>query len=155
VILVSHDRALLRASCDDFVLVANGKADVFDGDLDDYKQWLVSQKISNTNSSPMLAAGAVANNTYAQQKQERQARIAARRPLVKETDSIEKQLEKYNNEKAKFDARASEPSLYDIENKAELQNTLKRQAELINLIDAAEMRWLELHEMLETLPELN
>ena len=155
VILVSHDRALLRASCDDFVLVANASVTPFDGDLDDYKQWLASQTTANTSTAPILGTGALANNTYAQQKQYRQARILARRPLMKETDSIEKQLEKYTSEKAKLDTRLAEPSLYAIENKAELQKLVKCQAELSHLIDEAEMRWLELHEQLEALPEIN
>ena len=45
VVLVSHDRALLRASCDKFVLVAGGKADTFDGDLGDYKTWLDNERL--------------------------------------------------------------------------------------------------------------
>lgn len=164
VILVSHDRALLRATCDKFVLVAHAKAEAFDGDLDDYKDWLGLQK--NTQKSTLINSDALqANtsepskapnlNTYAQNKAERQARIVARRPLLKETEQIEKNLEKFNLEKSALDARAGESSLYEIENKIELQTLLKRQAELASLIDAAEMRWLELHEQLECLPEIN
>ena len=159
VILVSHDRALLRASCDNFVLVANGQVTPFDGDLDDYKQWLASQKAVNISAAPLLAFEAGQENkntnTYAQQKQERQARIVARRPLIKETEVLEKKLEKHSIEKIKLDERAQEAALYDIENKTELQNLLKRQAELNSLIENAELRWLELHEQLETLPEIN
>ena len=159
VILVSHDRALLRATCDNFVLVAHGVAEAFDGDLDDYKNWLATQKSGqkseNANPSPLLASGASANNSYAQQKQERQARILQRRPLLKETEQCEKQLEKLNQEKTQLDARAGEADLYENQHKMELQVLLKRQAELANSIDTAEMRWLELHEMLETLPEIN
>ena len=158
VILVSHDRALLRASCDNFVLVANSSVTPFDGDLDDYKNWLTSQKTGNTNLAPTLVAGAAQENkntnTYAQNKAERQARILARRPLIKETEMLEKQIEKLNIEKATLNARAQEATLYDVENKAELQLLLKRQAELNDAIDAAEMRWLQLHEQLEVLPEV-
>jgi ATP-binding cassette subfamily F protein 3 len=161
VILVSHDRALLRATCDKFVLVAHGKAEAFDGDLEDYKNWLELQKtmlkttIINNDSleankeEPSRASNL---NTYAQNKAERHARIVARRPLLKETEQIEKELEKFNDEKSGLDARAAESSLYEIENKNELQTLLKRQAELASLIDTAEMRWLELHEQLEYLP---
>jgi ATP-binding cassette subfamily F protein 3 len=165
VILVSHDRALLRASCDKFVLVAHGKAEAFDGDLEDYKVWLESQKILQKNSQKtenndalqtnVHAPSRVSKNTYIQSKTERQARILQRRPLLKETEQIEKNLEKINKEKVGLDVRASETTLYEAENKAELQNLLKRQAELANLIDEAELRWLELHEQLETLPEIN
>ncbi len=158
VILVSHDRALLRATCDQFVLVANGKAEAFDGDLDDYKVWLASQKSEQSalpETAPILASRASGLNAYAQNKAERQARIAARRPLLKETEQIEKKLEKWQQEKAALDARAGEPSLYDAENKGELQTLLKRQAELGSQIDEAEVRWLELHEQLEAYPEIN
>lgn len=160
VILVSHDRALLRATCDQFVLVANGKAGAFDGDLDDYKNWLATQKSTVFNRDALeanLGAPSRASNlnTYAQNKAERQARIVARRPILKETEQIEKNLEKFNLEKSALDNRAAESSLYEIANKTELQTLLKRQAELANLIELAEMRWLELHEQLECLPEIN
>jgi ATP-binding cassette subfamily F protein 3 len=158
VILVSHDRALLRATCDQFVLVANGKAEAFDGDLEDYKLWLASQKgeqNASLGAAPILASRVGVVNTYAQNKAERQARIVARRPLLKETEQLEKNLEKFQHEKTVLDARAGEPSLYDAENKEELQSLLKRQAVLSGLIDDAELRWLELHEQLECLPEIN
>ncbi|MBX9675097.1 MAG: ATP-binding cassette domain-containing protein [Methylotenera sp.] len=151
VILVSHDRALLRATCDNFVLVANGVAEAFDGDLDDYKDWLANNK---TQTNTVNIETAVKKNDYAQSKAERQARIVARRPLVKETEQIEKSLEKLNAEKTTLDARASEGSLYDANNKSELQQLLKRQAELSSAIDTAEMRWLELHEQLEAMADV-
>ena len=166
VILVSHDRALLRASCDNFVLVANGKVTPFDGDLDDYKNWLNSQKqqdikidalqanIHAASKPAQIGSQTNTKNNYAQQKQDRQARIVQRRPLLKETEQIEKNLEKYNAEKASLDTRAGDADLYDQQNKAELQVLLKRQAELSSAIDEAEMRWLELHEQLEDLPEI-
>jgi ATP-binding cassette, subfamily F, member 3 len=160
VILVSHDRALLRATCDKFVLVAHSKAEAFDGDLEDYKDWLNSQKVTNINNDALKTSveepyKIPSLNLYAKNKAERQARIVARRPLLKETEKLEKDLEKFNHEKSALDARAAESSLYDIEQKMELQTLLKRQAELASLIDSAEMRWLELHEQLECLPEIN
>lgn len=151
VILVSHDRALLRATCDNFMLVANGVAEAFDGDLDDYKDWLANNK---TQTNTANVENAVKKNDYAQSKADRQARIVVRRPLVKETEEIEKSLEKLNAEKNSLDARASESSLYDADNKTELQQLLKRQAALSSAIDRAEMRWLEIHEQLEDLPEI-
>jgi ATP-binding cassette, subfamily F, member 3 len=135
--------------------------------LEDYKLWLATQK-GDQNASPEAApvlasrAGQInknvntyAPNKYLQSKADRQAWILLRRPLLKETEQLEKNLEKLNQEKTILDARAGETTLYDIENKEELQRLLKRQAELANLIDHAEMRWLELHEQLECLPEIN
>ncbi len=155
VILVSHDRALLRATCDNFILVAHGAAEAFDGDLDDYKDWLATQKAGNANPAPLLAFEPVANNSYARNKAERQARISARRPLLKECGQIEAHLEKWNAEKAHIDSRLNEPQLYENADKAELQNLLKKQAELTQNIEEAELRWLMIHEELEVLPEIN
>jgi ATP-binding cassette, subfamily F, member 3 len=159
VILVSHDRALLRATCDNFVLVAHGVAEAFDGDLDDYKNWLATQKsgqkAENATPAPLLASRAGSANTYAQQKQERQTRINERRPLLKECSQIEAHLEKWNTEKTHIDTRLNEPQLYENADKTELQNLLKKQAELTQHIEDAELRWLTIHEELEALPEIN
>ncbi len=157
VVLVSHDRALLRASCDKFVLVAHGKAEAFDGDLDDYKLWLSTQKTAQSDimQANIHTPPRASKNDYAQQKQDRQARAVARRPLLKETERIEQNLEKLNLEKASLDRRASAAELYEQQNKEELQALLKRQAELTSAIDADEMRWLALHEQLEALTEIN
>ena len=159
VILVSHDRALLRATCDNFVLVAHGVAEAFDGDLDDYKNWLATQKAGNTAPAPLLAARAGQENkkpnTYAQNKAARQTRINERRPLLKECSQIEAHLEKWNTEKSHIDTRLNEPQLYENADKTELQNLLKKQAELTQNIEEAELRWLTIHEELEALPEIN
>ena len=87
--------------------------------------------------------------------QRRQARILARRPLLKECSQIEAHLEKWNTEKSHSDTRLNEPQLYESADKTELQQLLKKQAELTQLIEEAELRWLELHEQLEALPEIN
>ena len=153
VILVSHDRALLRASCDRFVLVANNKVTDFDGDLDDYKNWLASSKTlaNNTFNSSFEPKDSLKNNDYTQSKADRQALILLRRPMIKETEKIEKNLELYNVEKNRLDARAGESNLYETAYKDELQSLLKRQSELCKLIDEAESRWLQLHDELENL----
>ncbi len=152
VILVSHDRALLRASCDRFVLVAEGKAEVFDGDLDDYKDWLAAQKAQEVTAN--IAEKPAIKNDYAQNKADRQARIVARRPILKSLAQIDEALLKYQTEKQSLDASALDATLYELSRKAELQQHLKRQAELAALIEAAELEWLALHEALEALPEI-
>lgn len=153
VILVSHDRALLRSSCDRFVLVADGKAETFDGDLEDYKQWLASTKAQEHPSH--LIEKSVKKNDYAQNKADRQARIVARRPLLKAITQLDESLLTYQTEKQQLDSRALDASLYEADNKQELQQHLKRQAELTAMIEEAELRWLELHEALEALPEID
>ncbi len=150
VVMVSHDRAMLRATCDRFMLVADGRAEVFDGDLDDYKNWLAAQDKPNQPEKPPEKP--VSKNTYAQDKADRQARLAERRPLVKETGEIEKKLDGWQAEKHAIEQQLADPALYENASSSALQELLKRQGELAGKIETAEMRWLELQGQLEALP---
>jgi ATP-binding cassette subfamily F protein 3 len=156
VVLVSHDRSLLRATCDRFMLVADGVAQVFDGDLDDYRDWLAEQRIKErSNENAAEAKGTVVSpqkNDRARSKAERQERILQRRPLIKETEQLETKLATWQKEKHQCDERLSDPAVYSGSDKTELQSLLKRQAELAQNIEQAEERWLELHELLEAMP---
>jgi ATP-binding cassette subfamily F protein 3 len=157
VVIVSHDRAMLRATCDKFMLVAHGKAEVFEGDLDDYKDWLNQQKVAEkqkleTHFSAPFSANKV---DRAQSKAERQTRIAERRPLLKEVEQIETKMAKFEQEKTLLDDKLADSDLYMQSDKSILQNLLKRQAELTQELETAEIRWLELHEMLEALPAIS
>ena len=155
VILVSHDRALLRATCDEFILVADGKAVVFDSDLEGYSLWLTEQRLKEKQATQALANGKPNKNDRAVNKAERQARILERRPLMKELEQLELKISQWQAEKKICDDRLNESELYAATNKTELQNLLKKQAELADKIEVAEERWLELHELLEALPVLD
>lgn len=154
VILVSHDRALLRATCDQFLLVADGKAQPFDGDLEDYSQWLNEQRLKEKQIEQSQAPDKPNKNERAQNKAERQARIAERRPLLKELEQIERNMAQMQADKKTCDERLNDTELYSAADKTELQLLLKKQAELATKLETAEERWLELHELLEALPVL-
>ena len=158
VVLVSHDRALLRATCDRFVLVADGAAQAFDGDLEDYRDWLANQRSAEKAVEEKSAENGTAKSTQkidrAQSKAERQARIAERRPLIKETEQLETSMANWQKEKSQLDERLADPELYAAADKTQLQSLLKRQAELTQSIEQAEERWLEIHEQLEAMPAL-
>jgi ATP-binding cassette subfamily F protein 3 len=155
VILVSHDRALLRASCDQFILVADGKAEAFDGDLEDYSQWLNEQRLKEKQAAQSQAPDKPNKNDRAQSKAERQARIAERRPLLKELEQIERNMAQMQTDKKACDERLNDSELYNAPDKTELQQLLKTQAELAGSLETAEERWLELHEQLEAIPALD
>jgi len=155
VILVSHDRALLRATCDQFILVADGKAQAFDGDLEDYSQWLNEQRLKEKQAAQSQAPDKPNKNDRAQSKAERQARIAERRPLLKELEQIERNLAKMQADKETCDERLNDNALYTATDKTELQRLLKTQAELAGKLETAEERWLELHEQLEAMPAID
>lgn len=160
VILVSHDRALLRATCDQFKLVADGALSDFDGDLDDYKNWLATQKnapsaqsVAN-ESAQKIAQPTAKTNDWAAQKLLRQARMHERRPLLKEAAQLEQLLATLNQEKSVLDAQLAAPDFYQNPDKNLLQSSLKKQAELNQRIEETELRWLDCQEKLETLPEV-
>jgi len=152
VILVSHDRALLRATCDEFILVANGNAEAFDGDLEDYSLWLTAQRLKDKQATQIEIPDKLNKNDRALNKAQKQARILERRPLVKELELLELNIERWQGEKKTSDERLNDAELYATNDKAELQQLLKRQAELANQIEVSEERWLELHELLDALP---
>ncbi len=155
VILVSHDRALLRATCDQFVLVADGQAKDFDGDLEDYSQWLNEQRLKEKQQAQPEINGKSSKNDRAQNKADRQARIAERRPLIKELEQLEANISQWHTDKKVYDERLNDGALYTTSDKSELQDILKNQAELNQKIETAEERWLTLHEQLEAIPALD
>ncbi len=158
VVIVSHDRAMLRASCDKFLLVADGKASLFDGDLDDYRLWLETQKQAYQKAQ---AAEADANSETshkqlrAASKAERQARIVERRPLLKESEHLEQKMSAWQQQKSQVEQQLAEPDIYAVEQKALLQQLLLQQAELSQNINQAEERWLELQTELEAIPAID
>ncbi len=156
VIIVSHDRALLRATCDQFLLVTDGRVQEFDGDLDDYKQWLSNQKAQQKTAALEAKQDAPSRaSSYAQNKADRQARIAARRPIVKAIETAEVTLAKLHAEKNLLDTRAADNSLYEQSRRDELQTLLIRQAAVNDEIETLEMQWLDLQTQLEALPPVD
>jgi len=151
-VLVSHDRALLRSTCDRFILVTDGKSEVFDGDIEDYKDWLAQQQSEQKATEKAAEAKSENKNDRALNKAERQARLAERRPLIKASEKLEADLAKWQKEKTQIDEQLADPSLYGATDKSVLQNMLKRQAELTAAIEQAEEQWLELQEQLEAIP---
>jgi ATP-binding cassette subfamily F protein 3 len=150
VVVVSHDRHLLRTTCDELWLVADGRATPFDGDLDDYAAWLAKQRGVDRAAEPDKAVDKEARQAARLASEAaRKSAVAARRALSKEADKLEKQLAQWQAEKAKLDEQLADPALYG--DREKLTSLLKRQAELAGLIDPAELRWLEIHETLEGL----
>jgi ATP-binding cassette, subfamily F, member 3 len=154
VMLVSHDRALLRAVCDEFWLVGRGKIVPFDGDLDDYQRYLLDEakRLREEAKLEARADGAPAPEVappQAQRKQDAQLRqqLAARaKPLKRELEQAEKRMAELNKQKAMLEARlaASLPP-------AELAQAGKQLKALNDELHASEERWLALSGDLESL----
>lgn len=150
--MVSHDRTLLATCCEKFVLVAAGQAAVFDGDLDDYKQFLLNAAQAGEISSQSAPAK---QNSYHQQKAERQSRLAERRPLLKSLASLESQLAQLEKEKQSLQSKLADSDIYNVEHRETLQALLIAQAQNQKQLDAIEEQWLDVQEKLEALPDID
>jgi len=167
-VVVSHDRHLLRATTDEFIIVADGKLQPFDGDLDDYKNWLFKTKLGKgtealPGTAPAPAAKAVAAAPVpvaspAERKEqkrleaeERQRMAAQRKPLENRVKRLDEQMAKLSARKAAIDAELLDPAVYDAANKDRLKTLVADQAFAVRDLEAFEMEWLELQEQLEAL----
>lgn len=155
-VVVSHDRHLLRTCADELLLVADGKVTEFDGDLDDYAAWLATQRNAEKALEPDAAAE---KNERLQQradaKANRQSLLAQRRPLLKEIEQLDKKLAKWHEDKSALEAKFADPDFYVAVDRQKSEEMHIQAASLGEQIDEAEMRWLEVHEALEALPEVD
>jgi ATP-binding cassette subfamily F protein 3 len=147
-VVVSHDRHLLRATADRLLLVADGRVAEFDGDLDDYAAWLDARRVQRA-AATADPAKAGRRRDREQAASDRQTLLARRRPLQKEIETLERRLAEWQSEKAQLDARLADPASYAAGDKSALRAQIARQGELAQSIEQAEERWLLLHDELE------
>jgi ATP-binding cassette subfamily F protein 3 len=151
-VVVSHDRALLRTVCDGFVLVADGRAVEFDGDVDDYLAWLAARRAS-AGASAAVAAEANGREERRAQRElataERQARLAKRRPLVKEAERLEKTMAALEAEKRELEQKLGDAGFYANSPPADVHAASRRCADVAQELGKAEERWLEVQSELE------
>ncbi|WP_327439191.1 ATP-binding cassette domain-containing protein [Pseudomonas donghuensis] len=149
VLVVSHDRHLLKSTTDDFLLVADGKVETFDGDLDDYTRWLVEYRQRN---APVSSAPVNADKT--DKKAQRQAAAALRQQLAphkREADKLERELGSVHEQLAKVDASLGDSALYEAARKDELRDLLAQQAKLKVREGELEEAWMVALETLESM----
>ena len=149
VLVVSHDRHLLKSTTDNFYLVADGKVEEFDGDLEDYARWLVEYRQRNApvSSTPV-------NPDKTDKKAQRQAAAALRQQLAphkREADKLEAELGKLHEKLAKVDASLGDSDIYEPARKNELRDLLAEQARLKVREGELEEAWMEALEVLESM----
>ncbi len=156
VMLVSHDRALLREVCDEFWLVADGKVEPFDGDLDDYQKWLLdaSREIARAQKEAARGVPAAKAGSSNDRRDDRKAQAQAKkrlteqtRPLRKEVERLDSQLAALAIERGQLEVALASRALMPPE-MAERGRRLKIVNEEVELLEA---RWLELTEEIEAL----
>jgi len=151
VLVVSHDRHLLKSTTDEFLLVADGRVQGFDGDLDDYSRWLVdyrARQIPAGTSEP----GADKTDRRAQ----RQAAAALRQQLAphrREAEKLEKALGQLHEQLASVEAGLADAAIYEAGRKDELREQLAMQAKLKAREAGLEEQWMTALEQLEALEQ--
>jgi ATP-binding cassette, subfamily F, member 3 len=137
---------LLRATVDELWLVANGGLAPFDGDLDDYRDWVLARRrMEGAGTEPPADVAVPVVDRRAQKRTEAEARqrlADARRPLEKRIAAIERELEPLQREKTEIEAWLASTEAYDEANKARLQERVKRQGEVATRIATLEEDWL-------------
>ena len=150
-VVVSHDRHLIRSTTDDLYLVHGGKVEPFDGDLEDYQQWLTD--VQKQENQPEESAKDNANSAQARKDQKRrEAELRTQtQPLRKEIARLEKEMEKLNATLAAVEEKLGDSELYDQSRKAELTDCLQTQAKTKSSLEECEMAWLDAQEQLEAM----
>lgn len=152
-VIVSHDRHLLRSVTDDFYLVADKKIDVFKGDLDDYRNWITDQKKLEAQAEPNTQLSDSVPVKVIQNKKEQKRLDAEKRkrlqPLKNKVSKLEKEMDKLNHEKDGVEALMADSEIYEDANKDQLKELLQKQAKVTQSLEQIEEQWMELSEELE------
>ncbi len=154
-VVVSHDRYLLRAATDELLLVADGGVAPFAGDLDDYRDWLLRGAAPEREAGPEASARQAtpdADTVKARKRldaERRQALARERKPLERSLQKLEARLEELQRALAESEGRLAEPAIYAEGNRAELTAELQRRGTLQTELAYTEKMWLEVGEELE------
>ena len=159
-VVVSHDRHLLRSTTDEFYLVHDHKVEPFDGDLEDYQKWLSNeQKLENQpidqedKIEKEVIKKEVIQNVSALDRKEQKRKEAERRaqmqPLKKQLEKEEQILARLTNQLQTLEQQLADPIVYEADKKSELTELLLKQSQLKNELEETELRWLDVQQQLE------
>ncbi|MFZ7317546.1 ABC transporter ATP-binding protein [Avibacterium avium] len=148
-VIVSHDRHLLRNTVDEFYLVHDGQVEEFKGDLDDYQKWLNEQ---NSQSQPSGKSESSKESSSQNRKEQKRKEAELRQqlaPLRKSLAQWESKMETLSQKLADIEQQLANGDLYQAEMKENLTALLKDQAEYKKQLDEVEMEWFAVQEEIE------
>lgn len=161
VLLVSHDRHLLRAVTDELWLVHEGRKEVFEGDLDDYAKIVLDhRRVTAAEARAEHQADKAARNEAQPVNNKEARRLAAqerariaelRKPLKKELEKVEREMNALSEKLKALDTQFADPAFYNGADQGKVAQTLREHGELAPKVEALEMHWLELSEKIEAL----
>ncbi|MFQ1042231.1 ABC transporter ATP-binding protein [Gilliamella sp. CG16] len=154
-VVVSHDRHLLRSTTDEFYLVHDHKVEPFNGDLDDYQKWLAEeQKAENKPDTVNVASknDSIQNVSATDRKEQkrREAELRAQmQPIKKELQKMEQKLELLTEQLQNIEQLLVDPAIYENDKKTALTELLLKQSKIKSEQEDTEMNWLDLQQQLE------
>jgi ATP-binding cassette subfamily F protein 3 len=149
-VVISHDRHLLRSVCDELLIVHDGIVDRFDRSLDDYPAWLREQEERSERLAARPADDAGKGVNRKQQRREQAAERQRLKPFHDKIRNLEKVLTANRSKLAELETRLADEALYgDDKRKDELTRLIREQADVKSSIEALEWEWLEASEALE------
>lgn len=161
VLLVSHDRHLLRAVTDELWLVHEGRKEVFEGDLDDYAKIVLDhRRVTAAEARAEHQADKAARNEAQPVNNKEARRLAAqerariaelRKPLKKELEKVEREMNALSEKLKALDTQLADPAFYNGADQGKVAQTLREHGELAPKVEALEIHWLELSEKIEAL----
>ena len=142
-VLVSHDRHLLRATTEQFLIVAEGRLRPFDGDLEDYRDWLLKTKAGKPQQAPAAVQKKPAPAPAGK-------RTGSRKTLETRIKRLEELMARLNQDKAVVEGRLADPALYQDSARKTLEDALADRAHIARELGELESEWLERQSELET-----
>ncbi len=145
-VVVSHDRHLLRSVTDQLLLVAGGLIQPFDGDLDDYKVWLAEQKRAADEPVTADNQGGVSRKDQRKLDADRRQRL---KPLLDAVKKAEAAVEKYHQQQRELEEKLADPEIYSDDNKPQLKQLLSQKSQVDAALEQAELDWMTAEENLQ------
>lgn len=150
IVVVSHDRHLLKATVDEYWLVDEGQVASFDGDLEDYHAYI--QEKDNQPTQAEETARPAINNSAADRREQKRLEAEQRKrlaPLRKKQQAAEKNMDKLTQQLVDIEEQLADTELYDASRKKELNDLLQKQGQLKVELEEIELEWMDLTEQLE------
>ena len=142
ILLISHDRHLLNSSVDHFYLVDNGGVDLFNGDLDDYKNYILDIKSTGIKETKKKSKTS---------KEDRDDNTKLLKSLSTDISKLEKRLLRLNTKLEEANLKLADPNLYKDDSADNLQDLIRNQLELSNEVELADQEWMDKVTQLESL----
>jgi ATP-binding cassette, subfamily F, member 3 len=151
-ILVSHDRHLLRNACDELLLVHDGVVEEYQDDLQAYERWVLSRYSEDSSERPAPAPGAADEGSRGREKrQQAAARRAQLRPLKQRIERVEKDMAAAERELQALREQLADPDLYQAQHKQRVAELTQQEGLLQQRLETLEADWLEQQDALDTL----